>query len=311
MSSTPLDIPWQSLREIVRNWAGSAAELDEVKPLHGGYVNTTISLRCKDGLRAVLKITPHRVDRSHADEAAQLALLRQAGAPAPEVYNSVIGTLDHPYSYILMEFVEGVDLSQAKQQCGKEAFDALQAQLAGIVHALHGHTDTHYMRVGAGEPKRFDKWADCYRDTFDPIWHDVEKSGQLPAKCRKIVSKIHSRLDRLLAHDDQPRLVHWDLWATNILAQQGTDGTWQVTALLDPACKYAHCEAELAYMELFHTCNGAFLRAYQQEQRLSNDYHRIRKPVYQLYSMLNHLHCYGSESLKPTLEAIERAAPLV
>ena len=39
-------------------------------------------------------------------------------------------------------------------------------------------------------------------------------------------------------------------------------------------CKYAHTEAEIAYMELFHTITPAFLRAYQQGRRLHPDYHR-------------------------------------
>jgi fructosamine-3-kinase len=55
----------------------------------------------------------------------------------------------------------------------------------------------------------------------------------------------------------------------------------------------------------------AFLRAYQQAERLPSDYHRVRKPVYQLYEMLNHLRVFGVEYLKPTLAAIERVAPLV
>ncbi len=311
MASTPLDISWQVLRGIVQDWAGPAAELEEVQPLHGGFVNTTVALRCRGGERAVLKITPHRVDRSHAEEECQLAALRAAGVPVPRVYGCVIGTLDHPFSYILMEHVDGVDLAEAKRRCPPDAFDALQAELAEIVRRLHGHTGTHYGRVSPSEPTRYESWPSCYRAIFDPIWHDVEKSGLLPPKCRKTVAKVHERLDRLLAHDDCPRLVHWDLWATNVLARPDADGRWHVAALLDPACKYAHCEAELAYMELFHTVNGAFLRAYQGSQRLTSDYHRIRKPVYQLYAMLNHLHCFGQEYVKPAIGAIERAAVVV
>jgi fructosamine-3-kinase len=141
----------------------------------------------------------------------------------------------------------------------------------------------------------------------------VEKSGSLPPKCRKTVCKVHERLERLLAHDDCPRLVHWDLWSTNVLARADGAGAWHVAAFLDPACKFAHCEAELAYLELFHTCNGAFLRAYQQPQRLTSDYHRVRKPIYQLYSMINHLCCHGPEHghLKQTIDAIERVAAVV
>ena len=58
---------------------------------------------------------------------------------------------------------------------------------------------------------------------------------------------MHEKLDHLLAHDDQPRLVHWDIWNTNILARTNGDGKYHIAALLDPNCKFAHAEAEIAY----------------------------------------------------------------
>jgi len=54
-----------------------------------------------------------------------------------------------------------------------------------------------------------------------------------------------------------------------------------------------------------------FLRSYQQSQRLPAEYHQVRRPVYHLYEMLNHLCNFGQEYLRPTLGAIERVAPLV
>ncbi len=69
------DISWFLLRRVVRDWLGNAAELDEVTPLAGGCINLTLRLTTKDGQRAVLKIAPHRVDRSFPREAAQLAHL--------------------------------------------------------------------------------------------------------------------------------------------------------------------------------------------------------------------------------------------
>jgi fructosamine-3-kinase len=306
-----IDISWQVLRQILRQWAGGEAELAEATPLAGGSINIALKLVAKDGRRAVLKITPHRVDRAYVDEAWQLALLREAGVPVPEVYLYKLGSLDDPHSYILMEFVEGVDLGAAKTCCAAEQFDKLQAELAEMVLRIHAQTSDQYMRATGGEPLRFDRWDQCYRDIYDPIWRDVERSNLLPVKCRKVVGKVHDRLDRLLAHGDCPRLLHWDIWATNLMVRQGPDGDWHVTALLDPLCKYGHAEAELAYMELFHTITPAFLKTYQRQRKLPPEYHTIRKPVYQLYSLLNHLHLFGAEYLKSTLAAIERVAPLV
>jgi fructosamine-3-kinase len=314
MAAMPVDISWQVLRQIVHAWAGASADLAEVKPLDGGSVSNTLAMTTTGGDRAVLKITPYRIDRSYADEAMQLNLLREAGIPVPRVYRWEIGTLDHPFSYLLMEFVDGVDLPAARERCAADAFDQVQADLAEIVLRLHSNTSTHYQRLTHADPKRYDTWAPCYRDIYDGIWHEVEKlTGPvaLPPRCRKTVAKVHERLEKFLAHADQPRLVHWDIWGNNLLLRQGDDGRWHVTALLDPSCKYAHCEAELAYMELFHTVTPAFMRAYQQSRRLPAEYHHVRKPIYQLYEMLNHLRYFGHEYLKPTVAAVERVSPLV
>ena len=311
MSAESADISWQVLRQIVQDWAGSSAELAEVRPLEGGSVSTTLELETRDGQRAVLKITPHRVDRTYADEACQLNLLREFGLPVPEVYRWEIGTLDRPFSYLLEEFVDGQDLAAVKGCCTPDEFETLQAELAEAVLRLHSNTSDHYMRVSMSDPRRFDAWSTCYRDTYDPIWHEVEKGALLPPKSKKTVARVHERLSTLLAHDDQPRLTHGDLWSTNLLLRRDDAGRWHLAAMLDPNCRYAHSEAELAYLELFHTVTGAFLKGYQQTHRLPAEYHRVRKPVYQLYEMLNHLCIFGQEYLKPTLAAIERVAPLV
>ena len=311
MTPHEVEVSWQDLRQIVREWAGSAAELDEVTPLAGGAINTTLCLLTKSGHKAVLKITPHRVDRAYADEQHQLQLLREVGIPVPEIYLCKIGSLENPFSYLLMEFVEGIDLATARAQCSREEFDRIQQHLAELVLLMHERRSPHYMRVTASEPKRYEDWPACYRDIFDPIWLDMEKSPAIPVKARKIMGKIHDRLDRLLAHDDCPRLVHWDIWATNVLARRDAGGRFCVAALLDPNCKYAHAEAELAYLELFHTVTPAFMKAYQQQHRLPAEYHQVRRQVYQLYSLLNHLHLFGQEYLKAYLAMLDRVAALV
>jgi fructosamine-3-kinase len=305
------DISWQTLRRIVREWAGESAELTEVKPLEGGAINTTLALTCAAGERCVIKISPHRVNRDYAREAWQLDLLRGAGLPTPKVYDAHIGSLEDPNSYLLMEFIDGIDLAEAKRRCDAEQFDRLQAQLAQLVLAMHGHTSTSYCRCTGPEPKLFGTWPAFYREVYDPIWHDVEKDAHLPKPTRKLIAKVHEKLDRLLAHNDVPRLVHWDIWATNLLAAPDASGNWRITAVLDPNCKFAHAEAEIAYIDLFHTCTPAFLKAYQQARKLDEAYHRVRKPIYQLYPMINHVHLFGHHYLTPLTQAAERCAALV
>ena len=305
------DISWQMLRRIVHDWVGTSAELAEVQRLEGGCINTTVALTCTTGERAVLKISPHRVNRAYLTEAFQLNVLRDVGLPAPAVYASKVGSLEDPVSYLLIEFLDGIHLSRARQTCSPDDYDHLQSHLADLLVTLHSNTHETYTRLTEGGRIEFGSWAQFYRHVYDSHWHDCEKSGQLPVKVKKTIGRVHERLERLLAHDDCPRLVHWDVWATNILCKPDEQGKWWISGVVDPNCKYAHAEAEIAYMDLFHTLNPTFLRAYQQSRKLDPEYHRVRKHVYQLYEMINHLNVFGQEYLKPLLASVEKVSPLV
>jgi len=69
MSMGEIDISWEVLRRIVRDWAGESVEPQQFEPLHGGCINTTLALKLNDGRKFVLKISPHRVDRAYEREA--------------------------------------------------------------------------------------------------------------------------------------------------------------------------------------------------------------------------------------------------
>ena len=305
------DISWQMLRRIVHDWIGTAVELAEVKPLSGGSVNTTVALTTTAGDRAVLKITQHRVDHSYVHEAYQLNVLRGLGVPTPQVYSCKVGTLDEPFSYLLMEKIEGVHLAEARHRCDSGQYDHLQMHLADLMQTLHSQTHSHYTRVTNGARREFEHWPQFYRHVYDGVMDEAEKLALIPIKTRKQIARVHERLERLISHADCPRLVHWDLWSSNVLARQDHFGKWWVCAILDPNCKYAHAEAELAYMELFRTVTPAFLRAYQSGQRLPAEYYAMRKPVYQLYELVNHVQMFGREYLKPLMGVMEQVGRLV
>jgi fructosamine-3-kinase len=305
------DISWSVLRRIVHEWAGPAADLAEVKPLVGGSVNNTMSLSLNNGVMVVLKISPHRVNRELAREGQQLRLLRGLGLPVPEVFGQHTADLDNPHSYLLMEFLPGMDLGHARQQCSPGEWAHIQRDLAERVITLHSQTATHYGRESPDHGARFDSWPEFFRHVYDPIWHEVEKANILPVKARKQIARVHDRLDRLLVHGDRPRLVHWDIWSANVLAGADAAGRWRVTAMLDPNCKYAHAEAEIAYLELFHTVTPEFLKAYQHVFPLDAGYHQLRKPIYQLYPLINDVHLFGQAYVKPLLAMMGRIAALV
>ena len=312
MSVGASDISWQTIGEIVRDWAGADAKLVECKSLVGGYIHTTLLLKLADGACAVLKISPHRVDRSYLDEAHQLQLLRQMGIPAPQVFRTQVGSLDRPDSYILMEFIPGIDLHHARKQCPPEEYDRLQTELADFVAIMHNQTSAAYQRlIVSQEENAHVHWPMFFRQIYDRIWHDAEKNGHLPVKIRKKIAKIHGSLEHCLSHEDVPRMTHWDLWCNNLLAAQNGDGHWHITAFLDPNSKYAHAEAEIAYLELFQTITPAFLKTYQRHHKLSPEYHRVRKWVYQMYPLIDHVNLFGQEYVGPLCHVVEKLGAVV
>jgi fructosamine-3-kinase len=89
-------------------------------------------------------------------------------------------------------------------------------------------------------------------------------------------------------HTPRPSLIHGDLWSGNwgVLA----DGT---PVVFDPAVSCSDAEAELAMMELFGAPPADFWPAYRDVAGLNPGYPR-RRPLYQLYHLLNHALLFGA-----------------
>ncbi|MDQ7988553.1 MAG: fructosamine kinase family protein [Candidatus Dactylopiibacterium sp.] len=89
-----------------------------------------------------------------------------------------------------------------------------------------------------------------------------------------------------------PSLLHGDLWSGNLAALP--DGT---PALFDPAACFGDREADLAMTELFGGLPLAFYAAYREAWPPDEGY-EVRKTLYNLYHVLNHLNLFGGGYLR-------------
>lgn len=135
------------------------------------------------------------------------------------------------------------------------------------------------------------------RNTPTPGWIDFFREHRL----RAMLGRLHDRaladtVEAVIVHlprlfDDgyvpRPALIHGDLWQGNwgMLA----DGT---PVIFDPAVSVSDPESELAMMELFGAMPTGFLAAYRVQGSLHAGYER-RRPLYQLYHLLNHTVLFG------------------
>jgi protein-ribulosamine 3-kinase len=84
-----------------------------------------------------------------------------------------------------------------------------------------------------------------------------------------------------------PSLLHGDLWSGNAAMTAAGE-----PVIYDPAVYYGDRETDLAMTELFGGFPRPFHDAYRAEYALAAGYER-RKPLYNLYHVLNHLNLFG------------------
>ena len=83
------------------------------------------------------------------------------------------------------------------------------------------------------------------------------------------------------------QLLHGDLWSGNYACTRAGE-----PVIFDPAVYYGDREADLAMTELFGGFGGAFYSAYENDYPLDPGY-GVRKTLYNLYHILNHLNLFG------------------
>lgn len=89
----------------------------------------------------------------------------------------------------------------------------------------------------------------------------------------------------------KPSLLHGDLWGGNwgVLVDGGP-------AVFDPAVYRGDREADVAMTELFGGFGAEFYAAYRAHAPLDSGY-RVRRDLYNLYHVLNHLNLFGEAYL--------------
>ena len=155
--------------------------------------------------------------------------------------------------------------------------------LARMLAALHRHT---HDRFGWGSdnwiglsPQR-NAWGDDWPEFF---W----KYRLLPQLSKANLKEDINVKSFFTSYKPVPSLLHGDLWNGNV------GFTAKGPVIFDPAVYYGDREADLAMTELFGGFPAEFYRAYNELSPLDAGY-QVRKHLYNLYHLLNHLNLFGS-----------------
>ncbi|TDC69680.1 phosphotransferase family protein [Streptomyces hainanensis] len=204
----------------------SAAEVAECEPLSGGTYNTLHRLRLTDGRRLVLKLPPPPGTPGLTHERGLLLgeaefyrAAARAGAPVPSV-------VSFDEDHLLMTECAGVSWQQAPPAPGAD-HSRLRHELGALVRRLHAVPGPGFGYPSGAVPPSAD-WRGTFTTMLDTALTDADRyAAPLPApvaRIRALATAVAPALDEVTA----PALVHFDLWAGNILLSNG-----RISALID------------------------------------------------------------------------------
>jgi protein-ribulosamine 3-kinase len=145
-------------------------------------------------------------------------------------------------------------------------------------------------------------WLDFYRDQRLAFQLDlVARQGYASSKFMQKGERLLSNLAPFFSdYQPDPSLLHGDLWSGNVAMDVA-----EQPVVFDPAVYYGDREADLAMSELFSGFSGDFYAAYRQVWPLDVGY-PVRKILYNLYHVLNHLNLFGRGYLAQAENMIDR-----
>lgn len=249
-------------------------------PVSGGDINQAFVLSGQSG-RYFLKL--NRADRlpMFQAEAEGLAELRQAVGlriPAP-----IATGCEGAWAYLVLEHV---DLQPPTRVAMARLGEAL-ADMHGIVAAQHGWTRDNTIGPNPQHNKQHANWTEFWRENRLAVMLDAVVPDY-PALARDGDRLLAVLPDLLAGHAPEASLLHGDLWGGNAgMDEQG----WP--ALYDPAVYYGDRETDIALAELFGGFTPDFFEAYWGAWPCTSGYREIRRPLYQLYHLLNHARLFG------------------
>jgi len=202
-----------------------------------GWFNAVHRLELADGSRWILKIAPPpdvRVLRYEHDlvttEVEALRLVRaRTDLPVPEVraFDASCTIVASPW--FVMSHCAGRLLSEVRPSLDADAQAHVDAQLARHLAAMHAITAPAFGRPDAGATQDA-TWSRGFARLVDDLLADaVDADVELPIPPSGLAELIGGRA---VALDEvtEPRLVHWDLWDTNVFVDEAT---LEVVGLID------------------------------------------------------------------------------
>jgi fructosamine-3-kinase len=283
---------WQGILDQINAASGIRLVEASAQTIGGGCINQAVVLGAGEQ-RVFVKL--NRADLLEMFEAESAGLAEMAATQSIRVPEPICTGVDGERAFIAMEYVA---LRGARG-------DAVSAgrQLAQMHRATRPRFGWERDNTIGSTPQHNDA---C--DAWSIFWAEKRLGFQLQLAARhgyrgrlqQLGERLCQGCAALLDHSPAASLLHGDLWAGNLgYTAEGEP------VIFDPACYFGDREADIAMTELFGGFGAEFRAAYEEAWPLSPGY-PVRKQLYNLYHILNHLNLFGGGYLSQAEAMMDR-----
>lgn len=268
-----------SLSQAISEATGKTFKANHNRHAGGGSINQTVKI--SDGSTSYfVKLNRPELLYMFEAESAGLQELDQSDFVIPDVICS--GKNSQAAWLVLQNLQLGAGNQQSFSKAG-ESFARM--------HQIRSERFGWSMENTIGSTPQINDWT----TEWSEFWkvHRLGYQIQLAEKNgygRSVIDKSSLLADEchhFFTHDPFPSLMHGDLWSGNLSFDENGQ-----PAIYDPAVYYGDREADLAMTELFGGFSHSFYDAYNQTFPLDAGY-QVRKRLYNLYHILNHMNLFG------------------
>jgi fructosamine-3-kinase len=213
-----------------------------------------------------------------------------------KVPNFICTGLVSNHSFLVLEYI---NMSQGNEQSWFHFGQTLAELHKTQTQQMYGWQEDNFIGLTPQSNLWQKKWS-CFfaEQRIGFMLQLLSEKGLVLANIDTVVESIKSLLT---GHNPKPSMLHGDLWQGN------TGFNKNQPVLFDPAFYFGDRETDLAMTELFGRFPVQFYQGYADIWPLEVDY-EYRKPIYQLYHVLNHALLFGGhyiESAKITLKNLD------
>ncbi|MBD1928169.1 fructosamine kinase family protein [Trichocoleus sp. FACHB-90] len=270
---------WTQIDARITQLTGEKFLSSQRRSVSGGCINQGYAI--SDGQRTYF-VKLNQASLVDMFEAEALGLQQMLETNSIRVPKPICWGTEGNSAYLVLEWLE---LGRGNTQ----SWEKMGQQLAAMHHWVGKDAFGWDRNNTIGSTPQINTWTAAWGEFYVEhrlgyqFGRALRRGGHFPNQERLLEAIPELLADR----QPQPSLVHGDLWGGN--ASCTVEGE---PVVFDPAAYYGDREVDIAMTELFGGFPTAFYRGYNEVFPLDPGYER-RKPLYNLYHILNHFNLFG------------------